>query len=34
MRFTLKMLANLTDPTRGDAIDRGIIGLSMAPPKA
>jgi menaquinone-9 beta-reductase len=34
MRFTLKMLSNLTDPTRGDAMDRGINGLSNAAPKA
>ncbi|QCX78448.1 Putative oxidoreductase [Streptomyces sp. YIM 121038] len=34
MRFTLKMLANLTDPTGGDAMDRIINGLSRVAPKA
>lgn len=34
MRFTLKMLANLTDPTGGDAMDRIINGLSKVAPKA
>ena len=34
MRFTLKMLANLTDPTGGDAMDRVINGLSRVAPKA
>ena len=29
MRFTLKMLANLTDPRGGDAMDRIINGLSQ-----
>ncbi|MFR9675378.1 geranylgeranyl reductase family protein [Streptomyces sp. TR06-5] len=34
MRFTLKMLANLTEPTGGDAMDRIINGLSKVAPKA
>ncbi|MBO8188258.1 geranylgeranyl reductase family protein [Streptomyces spirodelae] len=34
MRFTLKMLANLTDPTGGDAMDRTINGLAKVTPKA
>ncbi len=34
MRFTLKLLANLTDPTGGDAMDRLINGLSKVAPKA
>ncbi|WP_103501196.1 MULTISPECIES: geranylgeranyl reductase family protein [unclassified Streptomyces] len=34
MRFTLKMLANLTDPTGGDAMDRVINGLSKVAPRA
>jgi flavin-dependent dehydrogenase len=34
MRFTLKMLANLTEPTRGDAMDRVINGLSKMAPAA
>ena len=34
MRFTLKMLANLTDPTGGDAMDRIINGLTKVAPKA
>lgn len=34
MKFTLKMLANLTDPTGGDAMDRIINGLSRVAPKA
>lgn len=34
MRFTLKMLANLTDPTGGDAMDRIVNGLSKAAPSA
>ncbi|MBV2361791.1 geranylgeranyl reductase family protein [Streptomonospora nanhaiensis] len=34
MRFTLKMLANLTEPTRGDAMDRVINGLSRIAPAA
>ncbi|MCZ7417364.1 MULTISPECIES: geranylgeranyl reductase family protein [unclassified Streptomyces] len=34
MRFTLKMLANLTDPTGGDAMDRIINGLTRVSPRA
>ncbi len=34
MKFTLKMLANLTDPTAGDAMDRIINGLSKLAPAA
>ncbi|MGQ0846980.1 MAG: geranylgeranyl reductase family protein [Sporichthyaceae bacterium] len=34
MRFTLKLLANLTDPTAGDAMDRVINGLSKIAPAA
>jgi geranylgeranyl reductase family protein len=34
MKFTLKLLANLTDPTGGDAMDRVINGLSKVAPKA
>ncbi len=34
MRFVLKMLANLTDPTGGDAMDRIINGLSKVAPRA
>ena len=34
MRFTLKMLANLTDPTGGDAMDRIINGLTKVAPRA
>lgn len=34
MRFTLKMLANLTDPTGGDAMDRIINGLSKVVPRS
>ncbi|MBA0053987.1 geranylgeranyl reductase family protein [Streptomyces sp. AJS327] len=34
MRFTLKMLANLTDPRGGDAMDRVINGLSKVAPRA
>ncbi|URN15513.1 MULTISPECIES: geranylgeranyl reductase family protein [Streptomyces] len=34
MRFTLKMLANLTDPTGGDAMDRIINGLSKIAPRS
>ncbi|CAM5479555.1 hypothetical protein SMICM304S_02312 [Streptomyces microflavus] len=34
MKFTLKMLANLTDPTGGDAMDRIINGLSKVVLKA
>ena len=34
MKFTLKMLANLTDPTGGDAMDRIINGLAKVAPNA
>jgi len=34
MRFTLKLLANLTDPRGGDAMDRVINGLSRVAPAA
>ncbi len=34
MRFTLKLLANLTDPREGDAMDRIINGLSKVTPTA
>jgi menaquinone-9 beta-reductase len=34
MRFTLKLLANLTDPRGGDAMDRVINGLSRLAPAA
>ncbi|OEV03328.1 geranylgeranyl reductase family protein [Streptomyces oceani] len=34
MRFTLKMLANLTDPNGGDSMDRIINGLSKVAPRA
>jgi flavin-dependent dehydrogenase len=34
MRFTLKLLANLTDPRGGDAMDRVINGLSKVAPAA
>ena len=34
MRFALKMLANLTDPRGGDAMDRIINGLSRVAPAA
>jgi menaquinone-9 beta-reductase len=34
MRFTLKLLANLTDPRHGDAMDRVINGLSKVAPAA
>nr|WP_203599125.1 geranylgeranyl reductase family protein [Streptomyces sp. SID10853] len=34
MKFTLKMLANLTDPTGGDAMDRIINGLSKVAPNS
>lgn len=34
MRFTLKLLANLTDPRGGDAMDRLINGLSRLAPAA
>jgi hypothetical protein len=34
MRFTLKLLANLTDPAGGDAMDRVIHGLTRVAPSA
>jgi geranylgeranyl reductase family protein len=34
MRFTLKMLANLTDPSGGDAMDRIINGLAKVAPNS
>jgi hypothetical protein len=34
MRFTLKLLANLTDPHGGDAMDRLINGLNKLAPAA
>jgi flavin-dependent dehydrogenase len=34
MRFTLKLLANLTDPRGGDAMDRLINGLTKLAPAA
>ena len=34
MRFTLKLLANLTDPRGGDAMDRIINGLTRVTPRA
>ncbi|PSK92817.1 geranylgeranyl reductase family protein [Murinocardiopsis flavida] len=34
MRFTLKMLANLTEPSHGDAMDRLINGMSKITPAA
>jgi len=34
MRFTLKLMANLTDPRHGDAMDRLINGLSKVAPAA
>jgi menaquinone-9 beta-reductase len=34
MRFTLKLMANLTDQTDGDAMDRLITGLSKVAPAA
>jgi geranylgeranyl reductase family protein len=34
MRFTLKLLANLTDPSGGDVLDRLINGLSRVAPVA
>ncbi|MGW1162712.1 geranylgeranyl reductase family protein [Streptomyces sp. NPDC002519] len=34
MKFTLKLLANLTDPTGGDAMDRVINGLSKVAPRS
>ena len=34
MRFALKLMANLTDPRGGDAMDRIINGLSRMAPAA
>jgi hypothetical protein len=34
MKFTLKLLANLTDPSGGDAMDKVINGLSRLAPAA
>jgi geranylgeranyl reductase family protein len=34
MRFTLKLLANLTDPRGGDAMDRIINGIAKVTPRA
>ena len=34
MRFTLKLLANLTDPTDGDAMDRVINAMTRVAPAA
>jgi hypothetical protein len=34
MRFTLKLLANLTDPRSGDAMDRIINAMSRVAPAA
>jgi hypothetical protein len=34
MKFTLKLLANLTDPRGGDALDRVINGLVRVAPAA
>jgi len=34
MRLTIKMLANLTDPRGGDALDRIVNGLSKLAPAA
>ena len=34
MRFTLKLLANLTETSGGDAMDRVIHGLSRLAPAA
>lgn len=34
MKFVLKMLANLTEPSKGDAMDRVINGLSRMAPAA
>ncbi|MFZ5869217.1 MAG: geranylgeranyl reductase family protein [Actinomycetota bacterium] len=34
MRFTLKLLANLTDPSGGDALDRVVNGLTKLAPSA
>jgi hypothetical protein len=34
MKFTLKLLANLTDPRGGDALDRVVNGLAKVAPAA
>jgi hypothetical protein len=34
MRFMIKLLANLTDPRGGDAMDRVINGLTRVVPAA
>ena len=34
MRFTLKLLANLTDPREGDAMDKVINALTKVAPAA
>jgi hypothetical protein len=34
MKFTLKLLANLTDPRGGDAMDRIINGMAKIAPAA
>jgi len=34
MRFTLKLLANLTDPQGGDALDKVVNGLARLAPAA
>jgi len=34
MKFTLKLLANLTDPRGGDALDRVVNGLVRMAPSA
>ncbi len=34
MRFTVKLMANLTDPRGGDAMDRLINGLTKITPRA
>ena len=34
MRFVLKLMANLTDPRGGDAMDRIVNGLSRLAPAA
>jgi hypothetical protein len=34
MKFALKLLANLTDPTGGDAMDRVINGLARVTPRS
>ena len=34
MKFTLKLLANLTDPRGGDAMDRIINGIAKVTPRA